>query len=137
MKPNTKAQKEVALELLNKLNIYQPYIKGFEEENQVCFFECYAGFWIYQEPEVYAKMKEIERKYGCIVYAVTHEFTQFGELYSFLIVTQYKQEWKHLVHSYGKNHRAFAYVWNKDDDFCSEFGSITVHSFGGGIKRIA
>ena len=32
---------------------------------------------------------------------------------------------------------AFAYVWNKDDDQCSEFGSITVQSFGGGIRRIA
>ena len=32
---------------------------------------------------------------------------------------------------------AFAYVWNKDDDWCSEFGSVTVQSFGGGIRRIA
>ena len=31
---------------------------------------------------------------------------------------------------------AFAYVWNKDDDFCSEFGTIGLKSFGGGIKRI-
>ena len=31
---------------------------------------------------------------------------------------------------------AFAYVWNKDDDTCSEFGTITLSSFGGGIRRI-
>ena len=37
----------------------------------------------------------------------------------------------------GNRHTAFAYVWNKDDDWCSEFGSVTVQSFGGGIKRIA
>ncbi len=29
------------------------------------------------------------------------------------------------------------YVWNKDDERCSEFGTIGVQSFGGGIRRIA
>jgi hypothetical protein len=41
------------------------------------------------------------------------------------------------MHTEGNRHTAFAYVWNKDDDWCSEFGSITVQSFGGGIRRIA
>ena len=31
--------------------------------------------------------------------------------------------------------RAYAYVWNKDDEWCSEFGTISVASFGGGIAR--
>ena len=31
---------------------------------------------------------------------------------------------------------AFAYVWNKDCEWCSEFGTIGVKSFGGGLKRI-
>jgi hypothetical protein len=35
-----------------------------------------------------------------------------------------------------KEFYAFAYVWNKSDDWCSEFGDIVVFSFGGGIKRI-
>ncbi len=133
----TKAQEEMALEYLRKLNIFEPYIEGFIKHNQVCFFESYAGFWINQEPDAYQKMKEIEFLYRCKVYAVTHEYTGFGELYSFLIVTRYRQEWKTLVKSSGDKHRALAYVWNKDDDHYSEFGSIIVRSWGGGIKRIA
>ena len=82
-------------------------------------------------------MKAIEKKYSCLVYAITHEYTDFGECYSFLIVTAYPEEWATLVHSKGNRHTAFAYVWNKDDDWCSEFGSVTVQSFGGGIRRIA
>ena len=35
------------------------------------------------------------------------------------------------------NYIVFAYVWNKTDDYCSEFGSIGVKSFGGGIRRVA
>lgn len=129
-------KKEKAIENMKKMDIYKPYIKGFRENNRVCFFENYGGYWIDQEPELYAKMKETENKYNCLVYAVTHEFTEFGELYDFLIVTDYPEEWDTLVYSNGNRHTAFAYVWNKDDDWCSEFGSITVHSFGGGIKRI-
>ena len=126
-----------AIELLNKLDIYKPYIKGFEEENKVCFFERFGGFWVDQELEVFKKMQEIEKEYNCTVYAITHEFTDFGECYSFLIVTNYKSEWKTLVTSDGKTHYAYAYVWNVDDEWCSEFGTVGVKSFGGGITRVA
>lgn len=132
-----KTKKEKAIELLQELNICRPYIKGFEEKGMVCYFENCGGFWIDQEPELYAKMQEIEKEHNCKVYAVTHEFTEFGELYDFLIVTDYPEEWDTLFYSQGNRHTAFAYVWNKDDDWCSEFGSITVQSFGGGIRRIA
>ena len=136
MTDNNTAKKEKAIELLKQLDIYKPYIEGFRKSDKVCFFEGFGGFWIDQEPKLYEKMKAIEKKYGCLVYAVTHEFTEFGECYSFLIVTAYPEEWDTLVHSQGNRHAAFAYVWNKDDDWCSEFGDVTVQSFGGGIKRI-
>ncbi len=136
-------RKEKALEIMKQLDIYKPYIKGFKENNEVCFFEGFGGFWAWQEPEIQNKIKEIEEKYNCTVYAITHEFTEFGELYDFLIVTDYIEEWDNLVEKYqGKNDDtntiyALAYVWNKDDDSCSEFGTIGLQSFGGGIRRIA
>ena len=64
--------KEKAIEILKQLDIYKPYIDGFREEDKVCFFENFGGFWIDQEPEAYKKMQEIEQKHGCKVYAVTH-----------------------------------------------------------------
>ena len=130
-------KKEKAIELLKRMDIYKPYIQGFSESDKVCFFENFGGYWAEQEPELYEKMKSLEKKYNCLVYAVTHEYTEFGELYDFLIVTDYPKEWDDLVYSQGSYHTAFAYVWNKDDDQCSEFGSVAVRSFGGGIKRVA
>lgn len=136
-------RKEKALEIMKQLNIYTPYIKGFKENDEVCFFEGFGGFWTWQDEELTSKIKEIEEKYNCTVYAITHEFTEFGELYDFLIVTDYKEEWDNLVEKYqGKNDDtntiyALAYVWNKDDDSCSEFGTICLQCFGGGIRRIA
>lgn len=130
-------QKELAINLLKQLDIYQPYIDGFDKDDTVCFFERYAGFWAYQDEELINKVKEIEKEYGCRVYAITHEFTDFGECYSMLLVTKYKQEWSRSLVKNGNTHYAFAYVWNKTDDWCSEFGTVGVKSGFGGITRVA
>ena len=39
MTDKTAAKKEKAIELLKELDIYKPYIQGFRERDQVCFFE--------------------------------------------------------------------------------------------------
>lgn len=129
-------KKEKAIENLKKLDIYKPYIKGFKNEDNICYFENYGGYWAYQEPGLIEKVKELEEKYNCLVYAITHEYTEIGEMYSFLIITDYEEELDTLLEKYGNQYYAFAYVWNKDDDDCSEFGTIAISSFGGGIRRI-
>lgn len=132
------AKKNKAIELMKKLDIYKPYIDGFEKSGKVCFFENYGGFWIDQESHISGKIKELEEKYNCLVYAVTHEMTSIGEMYDFLIVSDYPEEWDDTLLPAGDGtFYAYAYVWNVDDDYCSEFGDIVVRSFGGGIKRIA
>ena len=133
---NKQARKEQAIKYLKQLDIYKPYIDGFEKDDQVCVFERYAGFWVHQYPEIERKMRAIEKEYGCTVYAITHEFMIFGECYSFLFVSKYKEEWETLIHSTKNRHSAFAYVWNKSDDWCSELGDVTVQSGFGGITRI-
>lgn len=131
-------RKEKAIEIMKQLGIYGPYINGFKsKQSKVCFFENFAGFWAYQEPELQEKIKEIEEKHNCTVYAITHEYTEFGELYDFLIVTSNEEEWDTLVEKYNNEFYVFAYVWNKTDDWSSEFGEIGIRSFGGGIKRTA
>ena len=134
MKPEERKIK--AIELLKELDIYEPYIEGFEKENNVCFFERFGGYWVYQEPEILKKMKEIEEEFNCTVYAITHEYTEFGECYSFMLVTRYKYEWDNLLFKDGSTFYAFSYVWNKTNEDFSEFGTIGVKSFGGGITRV-
>ena len=138
MNTTIEERKIKALEIMKKLDIYKPYIKGFEKENEVCYFERFAGFWAWQDEDLMAKVKDIEEKYNCTVYAITHEFTEFGECYDFLLVTDYKEEWNDLVTSYENNGRffAFSYVWNKSNSNLSEFGDVIIQSFGGGIRRI-
>ena len=138
MNTTKEERKQQAIKALKTLDIYKPYIKGFEENDKVCLYEGFGGFWIdYESPELQAKLKEVEEKYNCTVYAVTHELFEFGECYDFLIITDYKEEWDDLVMEGMRDHIVFAYVWNKDDDTCSEFGSIGIRAYGGGIRRVA
>ena len=129
-------QKAKAIELLNTLDIYKPYIKGFVENNEVCFYERFGGYWINQEPKAYAKMKEFEQKHECTVYAVTHEYLEFGECWSFLFVPKYKEDWRYLLRKYKNTFCVMAYVWNSDCEWCSDIGDIEVKTFGGGLCRI-
>lgn len=72
-------RKQKAVECMKKLDIYQPYIKNFMQNDYVCYFEQYAGYWAWQNKELQNKIKYLEEKYNCTVYAITHEYTEFGE----------------------------------------------------------
>lgn len=130
-------QKEVASDALKKLDIYSPYVERFKRDNVPCLFVGFGGFWLNQYPEIEKKRKEIEEKYKCLVYAVTMEQTEFGLLYSFLIVSEYEEEWDRTLVLDGNIAYAFAYVWNSTDEWCSEFGTVVLQRFGGGIRRVA
>ena len=130
-------RKTQALAYLKELNMYSPYINGFMKQDKVCYFERFGGYWVDQQPEVYAKMKDLEARFNATVYAITHEYTEFGECYSFLMVTNYPEEWDDLLFKEDGTFYVFAYVWNKDVEYFSEFGTIGVKSLGGGITRVA
>lgn len=132
-------QKEKAIECLEKLDIYKPYINKFKKDGTVTLFERFGGYDITddQEPELLRKIKEFESETGSLVYAVTHEMFYFGECYSFLCVSSYEEDWEFTLEPYPQGAYAWSYVWNKSAEWCSEYGTIAVKSFGGGIARTA
>lgn len=138
----TVEQKEVAIQCLEKLDIYKPYINKFKSSKSTpCFFENYAGFYADQEPELMNKIREIEDEYKCWIYAITHEITNLGETWSMLCVPQDNDGVNDIIDevnpdSLTRDFYTFAYVWNKSDDYMSEFGDIVVRSAHGGLKRI-
>ena len=132
-------QKEIAISCLEKLDIYKPYIRKFKSKAGIpCFFENYAGFYADQEPKLYEKIKEIEKEYNCLVYAITHEYSSIGETWSMLCVSQEAESFEDYIFEFDKPNcfYTYAFVWNENAPYCSEFGDIVVHTFGGGIKRI-
>ena len=131
-------QKEIAVECLEKLDIYKPYVRKFKSEKTMpCFYENFGGFWVDQEPQLWKKIKEVEDEYNCLVYAITHEFFEFGNYWSMLCVSKDTKEVRDcLIQNTISRFYAYAYVWNVTNENLSEFGDIVVQSFGGGIRRI-
>lgn len=124
---------------LRSLNIKLSYIKNFKKYGKVTLFEHYEGFTIDKDlhEDLYNKIKEIETNYNVVIYAVTHEFTYFGECYSFLCVSDCKSDWRYTLYkddNYGT--MAIGYVWNVTCEDCSEFGEIVINSKNGGIARV-
>lgn len=130
-------QKELAIKCMEKLDIYTPYVKKFKSAGMPCFYENFAGFWVDQEPELYSKVKEIEKEHGCLVYAITHEITDFGETWSMLCIPESTEDIEDVLGSFNqREYYAFSYTWNKSNPIFSEFGDVVVMTRFGGLKRV-
>lgn len=138
MNTTREQKKSKALELMKTLDIYKPYIKAFKDTDTICVFENFGGYYIDKDSKLYNEIKNFEEENDCLVYAVTHEYTDFGECYDFLFVSDYEDEWEYIISYSDQNrHVIFSYVLNNDMPDCSEFGDITIQTFGGGVRRIA
>ena len=130
-------KKVEAIKRMKALDFYKPYINLFEKDNKIFLSEMTGGVYEFDEDEeLNAKVKAFEEENDALVYHVIRTMTQFGELYNFLYVSDYEEEWE-MDNADIEAGYALAYVWNKTDEWCSEFGSIGVRGKFGGIVRTA
>ena len=135
MKITIEKKKQEALKRMKLLNLYPDVIKEFEKENIVNLSEN-GGFLYWLNSEQKEIVSEFEKEHDALVYHVIHDFTAFGELLTFLYVSDYEEECKDDVNDL-KDGYSCAYVKNLSDDFCSEFGSICFRQQFGGLVRTA
>jgi hypothetical protein len=137
MSISMETKKAEAIKRMKALDLYKPYITLFEKENKIFLSEMTGGVYEFNDnTELVTKVKEFEEEYDALVYHVIRTMTQFGELYNFLYVSKYEEEWEMDNEDISEGY-ALAYVWNKTDEWCSEFGSIGVQGKFGGIVRVA
>ena len=137
MNVSKEIKKAEAIKRMKTLQLFTPCIKAFEKRDEVQLSEMTGGLYEFSaEAELTVKVREFEEDHNALVYHVIHTFTQFGELYSFLYVSDHKDEWD-MDNDDLKDNYALAYVWNKDDEWCSEFGTICVKQKFGGLVRVA
>lgn len=130
-------KKAEAIKRMKALDLYKPYINLFEKDNKIFLSEMTGGVYEFDEDEeLNAKVKAFEGEHDALVYHVIRTMTQFGELFNFLYVSDYEEEWE-MDNADIEAGYALAYVWNKTDEWCSEFGSIGVRGKFGGIVRTA
>ncbi len=126
-------QKLEAIKRMKKLDIYTQAIKEFEKDNMLNKSES-GGILFWLDENEQKMVKEFEEKYNATVYHLIHNYTEFGELYSFLFVSQYKDDWDYDDEDLNNN-RSLVYVKNIDEDAFSEFGTIGIRSQFGGLIR--
>lgn len=135
MKVTIEEKKTEALERMKMLNLYPNVIQEFEKENILNMSEN-GGFLYWLDDQQKEYVSEFETEHNALVYHVIHNYTEFGELLTFLYVSDSKDEWD-FDRADLKDGYACAYVKNLDEDAFSEFGSIAFKQQFGGLVRTA
>ena len=120
---------------MKSLKLYPNILKEFEKENIVNMSEN-GGFLYWLTDEQKEIVSEFEQENDVLVYHVIHNFTEIGEMLTFLYVSDEKEEWEYDREDL-KAGCACAYVKNLSDDYLSEFGGVCIEPRIGGLVRTA
>ena len=123
-----------AIERMKLLKLDTPCIEAFTK-GKVWESEGFGALYELTDEEQNIVDKFQKEHEGCYVYHVIHNVFPFGECYSMLYVSSDVDEWQRDKEDI-KDGYVFAYVYNKDDEWCSEFGSIAIRPSFGGLVRI-
>ncbi len=135
MKITIEEKKQEAIERMKSLKLYPNIIKEFEKENIVNMSEN-GGFLYWLTDEQKEIVSEFEQENDVLVYHFIHNFTEIGEMLTFLYVSDEKEEWEYDREDL-KAGCACAYVKNLSDDYLSEFGGVCIEPRIGGLVRTA
>lgn len=130
-----KVKKEEAVKRMSLMKLYKPVIEDFKDDKHL-YYSDYLGilYWVEKE-EILEKIQDFEQRFNAVVYHVIKTQTEFGLLYSFLYVSNYKEEWEMELEDIKKG-QLLAYVYNSTDDILSEIGYIGIQPKNGGVVRV-
>lgn len=131
--------KDVAVWALRELNVSMPYVLDYEANDSVYLFDYGNAKRIAQNSELADKVREVEAARNLKIYAVTHDFLpSVGEMYSFLCISPYKDDWDGMVKLSSDKQRAYvyAYVYNPVIPEYSESGYVLFSMINGKLFRV-
>ena len=125
-----------AIARMKSWGIYPGIRKQFEKDAIVSESAPPLGACYWLDEEQMARVREFQDQYNALVYHVIHSFTNFGEMESYLYVSDYPEEWERDREDISEGQQ-LAYVYNKTMPDCSEFGTIGVERTpAAGLKRV-
>jgi len=136
-----KEKKAEAIRRMKLIGLLPRIIEEFEKKDVVNYSETTNQkdgilYWLANKMEWLEFVKAFEEKHKALVYHAEFSHLEFGDCLSLFYVGNYEEEWERDYNDL-KDGYAFVYVWNIDDNFCSEFGTIGFKSVNGGVKRTA
>lgn len=132
MKATNKEMKTEALKRINSLKLDENIYTQFLDDETLNV--SYYGALYHPTDKQLNRIREFESDSGNLVYHVIQNFTEFGELLTFLYVSKHKNDWG-FDRADLENGTPMAYVANVTDEVCSEYGSIEIKSYMGGLLR--
>ena len=117
-------KKSEAIKRMKALGLYKPVITQFEKENLINQSEPPMGACYWLDEVQLERVRKFEKDFNAVVYHVIHDWTNFGELESYLFVSDHPEEWDEDMEDINDG-SAVAYVYNVDGDF-ADMGSIGI-----------
>ena len=130
-----KEQENEILERMKLLKLDKSCIDALLKNHKIWESEGFGALYEINEEEQKIVDKFKQKHPDCYVYHMIHNKFEFGECYSILYVSSDINEWEQDKEDIKEGY-VFAYVYNKDYEWCSEFGSIPIKSQFGGLVRI-
>lgn len=132
--------KILGVNALSRLGVCMPYLLDYAENDCVYLFDCdddWNGRRIAPNSELGEKIDDLRRNHNVEVYAVTHEKFEFGEVYTFLCISRYIEDFDQMLKHFRTGlYRAYAYAWNNTAEECSEFGFVLIDWVDGNLRRV-
>lgn len=122
-----------AIERMKRLNLHHSVIGDFKRENKLYLSENFGALYWLNDDQA-SRVRNFESQHNCVVYHVIHDYTDFGELLTYLYVSDHEDEWK-IDRNDLEHGETFAYVENVTNDSCSEFGYVGICPVIGGLYR--
>lgn len=127
-----------AVKRMKCLKIDERVIQMFEKNRTI---NCSINYGLYSIETInFGNLKnqieEFEKENDALVYHVINtKFNELGNMFSFLYVCKTEEEWSLDMEDI-ENSFSFCWVWNETYPCDSDFGSISIESKFGGLKRI-
>lgn len=131
-----KAEALARMQMLHMMgNVRNAFRKGklYYSERQNAYFNAVLYF-VDNNPEWAAKISEIEKSKGILVYHAQLTHTTIGDMLTLLYVSGQELEWESDRNALAKA-QTCAYVMNLDAPDCSEFGWVGIKPSMGGVVR--
>lgn len=131
------------LEILTQKGLMRCVLRDFKRNGTVYMSEynglCGALYYFNElggaKDEWVELVKKFEEENNALVYHMTHEYTEFGELIDVFYVSNYEKEWADDREELKDNYTT-AYVFNLSVPEYSAHGLIGYKALGGGLVRV-
>lgn len=136
MKISRENKKAEAINRMKMLGLSKNCIKAFQDRDEVRLSETNGILTgLSKNKELRTYIENLEKTDKILVYHIIHTESRFGEMYSFLLVSDYEEEWESDRRNI-KSNLLLSYVWNKDVPVYSEYGYIVVIQRYGRLIRL-